>query len=71
MRPGAADPLGRPGTAVVVDGGGGVRHSFVIDPATSRLLGYEQVLTRRVPWAVAEPGTRVCALALLSVRPVR
>jgi len=65
--PQAVDLRGRPGAAFQLDDGG-LRHRFVVDRGSSQVLSYEQTLLREVPWAMAAPGTRIGAIALLSAR---
>jgi len=50
------DELGRRGLAIELTSPG-ARHRLVFDPKTSQVLVEQDVLTKRVPYVDAKPGT--------------
>ena len=62
------DPAGRAGVALNAPVGysDATRQRLVIDPQTGRVLAAETVLTKRVDWVDAEPGTVIQSIVYLN-----
>jgi hypothetical protein len=62
------DRYGRKGIAVAVAGAGGMT-TVTVDPGSARILGVEETILRRLPYADARPGAVVSAHWYLEARP--